>query len=104
MPVFGGHTHRQECIGNNGRGKVCHSSVAEAYARALALKNIPHRHRDKIEFYQCRWCEKIHIGHGGKKKKNNKVSYTNEQARYMYEKALANGDLIPYPENYYEQV
>jgi hypothetical protein len=96
--------HRQECLGNHGKSKVCHSSVAEAYARALTLEDIPHRHRDKMEFYQCRWCGKIHMGHGGKAKKNVEISYTNEQAKNLYEQAIEKGELIPYPEDWYEKV
>lgn len=101
VPVVGGHAHRQEC-GINGRGKVCHSSVAEAYARALTLEDIPHRHREKMEFYLCRWCGKVHSGHGGKTKKNAEIGYTNEQAKVLYEQAIERGELIPYPEDWYE--
>jgi len=104
VPVLGGHTHRHECLGYNGKRKLCHSSVAEAYARALTLEDIPHRHRDQMEFYQCRWCDFIHMGHGGKARKNAAVSYTNEQAKLLYEQALEKGELIPYPEDWHEKV
>jgi hypothetical protein len=104
VPVVGGHMHRQECAGADGRGKICHASVAEAYARALTLEDIPHRHRAMMEFYLCRWCNKIHMGHGGKAKKNAAVSYTNEQAKILYEQAIENGELTPYPEDWFEKV
>lgn len=99
VPVLGGHAHRQEC-----GEKICHASVAEAYARSLTLEDIPHRYRDKMEFYQCRWCGKIHMGHGGKQKKNVEISYTNLQAKVMYEQAIEKGELIPYPEDWHEIV
>ena len=79
VPVLGGHAHRQEC-----GGKICHSSVAEAYARSLTLVDIPHRHRDKMKFYQCRWCSHYHIGHAGKHKKNATTSFTLEEARAAF--------------------
>ena len=56
----------------------------QAYARSLTLEDIPHRHRGEMEFYECRWCEKIHMGHGGKQKRNATVSYTHEQAKILY--------------------
>ena len=104
VAVVGGHAHRHECIGNGNAGKLCHSSVAEAYARALTLEDIPHRHRDKMEFYLCRWCEKIHMGHGGKGRKDSTVSYTNYQARSLYEQVIENGELTPYPEDWHEKI
>lgn len=105
VPKFGGHQHRSECLGpNGGVGKICHSSVAEAYARSRVLEDIPHRGRDTMEFYQCRWCEKIHMGHGGKGRKNALQSYTNAEAKLLYEQAIEKGELVPYPEDWHEKV
>lgn len=94
QPVFGGHKYRDEC----GR-KLRHATVVEAFARCLVLEDIPHRYRDTMQFYRCRWCEKIHMGHGGKKQqKNATVSYTHEAAQRLYEEAIQNGELIGYSE------
>lgn len=103
-PLIGGHQHKSECLGWKGKPKVCHSSVAEAYARSRVLEDIPHRGRDTMEFYQCRWCEKIHMGHGGKGRKHALQAFTNAQAKLLYEQAIENGELVPYPEDYHEKV
>jgi len=95
-PQLGKHTHKQECIGRgkNSKGKVCHSSVAEAYARSLDLVDIPFRHRGDMQFYKCRWCEKFHMGHGGKGRKNATATYSFKDAKEMYEQAVLAGEIM----------
>jgi hypothetical protein len=95
-----GSAHRQECgaVGGSRKGKIAHSSVAEAYARCLTLVDVPGRYRATMQFYLCRWCGKIHMGHGGKGRKNVTVAYTHEEAKVLYEQAIQNGELMPQEE------
>lgn len=91
-----GKTYLSECgkgKGKNG-GKIAYETVEAAFARCLTLEDIPHRERHRMEFYKCRWCEKIHMGHGGKHKKNVTTSYTFERAKALYEQSLANAEVM----------
>jgi hypothetical protein len=89
----GGSAHTEEC-----GIKVRHASVAEAFARCLVLDDIPHRYRDTMQFYLCRWCHKVHMGHGGKGKKNVVVAYSHAEARLLYEEAIQKGELVGFSE------
>ena len=82
-----GSAFRKECgmgVGKNG-GKAGFDTVEAAYARSLTLIDIPHRHREKMQFYLCRWCSRFHLGHAGKGRKHSTVSFTYAQAKAAFE-------------------
>lgn len=91
----GGKQFRHECgKGTENGGKKPYDTVAAAFAVCLRLENIPHRERHRMQFYECRWCGKIHMGHGGKKKKNVTTSYSFEEAKKMYEQTIVNAEVV----------
>lgn len=66
-------------------------SVPAAFEFFRDVPETPTRKRDKMRFYICRWCSRVHMGHEGKKKKNvGTVEYTYEQAKALYEQQVCN--------------
>ena len=90
-PKPDGHSFLNECgngVDRKRGGKIGYDSVEAAFEKSLTLGDLPpHRMVKKLNFYQCRWCNKFHFGHKGKRSMSKQV-YTYAEAKTLYERKL----------------